>query len=239
MTTPTTYSTVNRIIRDAYRDAGLIQIGQVPNSEQFADARNRLCDIINLEATQGLKLWTQEDLTLVLVDGIDTYKLGPGQYLDMTRPYRVLQAYYLYTTGNKVPLTPLSWNEWLNLSNTTNEGMQNSYLVNKQRTYLEVKVWLTPDSQAAADGTVHLFVQKQVGAIESLTDDLDLPIEWYTWARYALAYDLSMNQPEAVQMRNEKNAERARDMLEGWDVEDAATQLTPDPRIQQYTGGFR
>jgi hypothetical protein len=89
------------IISDGYFEAGITQEGQLPNSEQIVTGMRKLTDIINFEQTQGLKLWLQQDTTIYLTAGQGVYSMGPAQGVDMAKPLRVTQAYYLQA----VPLT--------------------------------------------------------------------------------------------------------------------------------------
>jgi len=223
----------------AMKDAGLLQEGDDPNSEQFADGLNRLNDIINFEQTQGLKLWLQYDLAVPLVAGQGTYTIGPGSDVDMTKPTRVLSnAYYLDSNNIRRPLIHISRDEYLRLSNPAGQGPITNYFVDKQRTELSVTFWLIPDTQAAT-GSAHLLIQQQMTNMVSLTDSMSLPQEWFMWARWALAADLASGQPQAVIQRCMGYAAGYRDALEDWDVEDAATSFAPDHRSSYSRGSFR
>src|SRR5574337_769768 len=57
------------IIADAMVDAGLLQKGSRPDSDDLAVNMRRLNDLINLWQTQGLKLFLQEDVVVPLVVG--------------------------------------------------------------------------------------------------------------------------------------------------------------------------
>jgi hypothetical protein len=101
-----------------------------------------------------------------------------------------------------------------------------------------VYMWLVPDTEAAT-GEVHLMIQQQIQNLVSVTDDMSLPIEWFLWARWALASDLATGQPQAIMDRCANFAEGYRKLLEDWDVEDAGTFFTPDRRMVAKTGAFR
>ena len=239
MTTSANFNTPDRIIRMAMKDAGLLQEGDDPNSEQFADGLNRLNDIINFEQTQGLKLWLQYDLEVPLVAGQGTYTIGSGGDIDMTKPTRVLNnGYYLDVNSIRRPLIMFSRDEFLRLSNPTGQGPVTSFFTDKQRAQLAITFWLIPDTQAAT-GTVHLLIQQQMTNMVSLTDTMSLPQEWFMWARWALANDLSSGQPLAVQQRCMSFASAYREALEDWDVEDASTSFAPDQRASYTRGAFR
>lgn len=239
MTTPANFNTPDRIIRMALKDAGLLQEGDDPSSEQFADALNRLNDLINFEQTQGLKLWLQHDLEVTLVSGQAKYSIGSGGDVDMTKPTRVLDScYYLDVNSISRPIRPVSRDEYTRLSNRTQTGQVVQYFTDKLKDKLDVYFWLVPDATAAA-GTAHLLIQQQVGNVVSLTDDMTFPLEWFLWARWALASDLATGQPRAIMDRCLTFAEGYRSALQGWDVEDASTFFTMDPQSGYSTRPFR
>lgn len=231
-------TTPQRIIAYAMQDAGLLQDGDNPNSEQFAKYSNRLLDLINLWQTQGMKLWTNVDTPIPLVAGQASYNLGPAGDVDMTKPLRGLQGYYLDVNSNKVPLICISWNEYLNLSNVTTTGALNSYFINKQQSYLQVRFWNTPDATAAT-GVAHILLQRQLVNFTQLNDTIDFPLEWMMALRWGLADDICTGQPQAIMDRCAQRAEAYRTALENFDVEDADTRFSPDQRSAYATGGFR
>lgn len=105
MTTPNNNTPLG-IIADAYFDAGLLQEGQSPNSEQFVSGMRRLEDLINLWQTRGLKLWLNQDVPIPLVVGQNLYQMGAGLGIDMTRPLQVIDVYY--QAENRVAATALT-----------------------------------------------------------------------------------------------------------------------------------
>lgn len=227
MTTPADFSAPKRIIRLAMKDAGLLQDGDDPSSEQFADNSNRLNDMLNFWATQGLKLWTELDQSITLVASTQTYYLGPAGSIITVKPLRVLQGYYLDANNNRRPIYPLSWDEWLRLSQTTQTGPVTQYFIDKQQANLVVKFWLTPDATAAT-GTAHLMIQQQIENFTGLDDTINLPKEWFMAVRWGLADELTSGQPQSVQDRCAAKALTFRSMVEDWDVEDSATRFQPD-----------
>lgn len=227
MTTPADFSQPIRIIQYAYVDAGLIPEGEFPDSAKIASGMNRLNDLINLWGTQGLKLWTYLDQSITLVAGTGQYLLGPGGTTIAVKPLRAIQGYYLDQALVRRPIYPLSWNDWLTLSQTTNQGAIAQYFVDKQQTNLVVNFWLIPDS-TAAQGTAHLLIPRQIQNFTGLTDTMNFPQEWFMGLRWGLADELSVGQPEAIMQRCEQRAQAYRMMLEDWDVEDAPTSFAPD-----------
>lgn len=226
------------LIQCAYEDAGLLTLGGTPTVPQYTRGINRVNDLINLWATQGLKLWLNEDLALTLVSGQQQYSMGPGGDLNMTKPLSVFQAYYLTNTGSRQPLTILSRDEWTRLSQTNVLGAVNSFFPDKQLAFLYVSFYNTPDVQAAT-GAVHLITRVAATNFVLTTDTIALPQEWYIALRWALADELATGQPAEIQARCSQRAGAYRTALEDWDVEDAPTFFQPDSRIQYSGGRFR
>lgn len=227
-----------QIISDAYFDAGLLQEGQAPNSEQIVMGMRKLTDVINLWQTQGLKLWLLQDTEVTLVEGQGTYIFGPTDTSSATAPKRVIEAYYMDANAIRRPLIPMSWQDYTRLSQITQKGQLNSYFVNKQQTGLVVFFWLIPDAIAAL-GTAHLVFQVQVTNFVNVTETMNFPIEWRIALRWGLADELATGQPQAIMDRCQQRAQAYRALLEDWDVEDASTRFAPDSRGQYVTGSFR
>jgi len=228
MTAPADNTPIS-VINDAYFDAGLTQEGQTPNSEQIVAGMRKLTDLVNLWQTQGLKLWLNVDTTIPLVAGQGTYTMLPGGDIDMVKPLRVLEAYYRDVNAIRRPLNPMSWNDYIRLSQVTNTGQINSYFIDKKQLQLDVFFWLIPDATAAT-GTGHLLLQTQVTNFISVTETLNFPIEWRIALRWGLADELATGQPQAIMDRCQQRAAMYREMLENWDVEDAPTRFSPDSR---------
>lgn len=236
MTAPSNNNPLS-IIQDAYFDAGLIGVGQTVNGEQIVMGMRKLTDLINLWQTQGLKLWLNVDTSITLVAGTSTYMLGPSGTVDMTKPLRVVEAYYADANGVRRPLTPLAWADYVRLSTVNQSGSVNSYFVNKQATLLSVLFWPAPDATAAL-GVGHLVLQTQVTNFINLTETLNFPLEWRIALRWGLADELATGQPQAIMDRCQQRALAYRTMLEDWDVEDAPTRFAVSQQGHGMSGRF-
>lgn len=239
MTSPASQYTAGRIITYAYTDCGRVQEGEIPNGEKMARGWMLLQDMINLWVTQGLKLFLTTDRSITPVQGQNTYTLGPGGTVNMVKPLQVIESYFQDQYGVQRPLIPLSWDDWIRLSQVNQQGEINSYFVDKQVTFMNVKLWLTPDANAAL-GTVHLIIRNgmAVQGPVALTDSMGFPVEWYMALRWGLADELSTGQPERIIARCKEKAAMYRQALDDWDVEDAPTQFIPDARSQYYGQEF-
>lgn len=240
MTFPALFPTAERLIIFAYEDARLIGTGQTPSSEQIARGMVRLNDIINYWQVFGLKLWTLTDQSVTLVADQQAYTFMPAGSVNITKPMRILQGYIEIADSDvtKRPIYPLSWDEWMRLSNTGQTGAISQFFVDKLYDRLTVRFWLIPDSTEAAN-TAHLLIQQQITNFSGLTETMMFPQEWFMALRWALAYDLATSQPQEIVAVCKMNMETYKAALENWDVEDTPTQFTPDPRMGFATQGFR
>lgn len=223
------YTSVDHIIKEAYLQAGLVQEGDDPNSEQLARAVYMFNDLVAFFGTQGLKLFTLVDTAVTLTAGKGSYTIGPSGDVVQTKPLSVFEAYYLDSSNNKRPLVGLSWDEFTRLSQTTQQGAINSYFVDKQVSQLKVTFWLIPDATAAT-GTAHLILRNPITTISAVTDTFTLPIEWNLALIWGMADLLCTGQPAEIMKRCREMSTGYRMALESWDVEDVETRFVPDPR---------
>src|SRR5574340_245194 len=229
------------IIADAMVDAGLLQKGTRPDSDDLAVNMRRLNDLINLWQTQGLKLFLQEDVVVPLVVGQTKYVLGPsGPDVVMARPPRILQGFIITaTTLVRRPLVLISRDEWMRLSQVTgNNGQINSFMVDKQAAQTNLNLWPAPDTVEATN-TATFLMQVQAPNPIFLTDQVGFPQEWRIALRWGLADDICTGQPMPIMQRCAERAKAYRDALEDWDVEDAPTLFNVDSRFYQSGGRFR
>lgn len=230
MTIPASTNNAYRAIDMAHRDAGLLARGVELDSDQIGDGLQRLNDMVNLWQTQGLKLFMLEDLAVTLTAATALYTFGLAGTAVMAKPMRVIDAYLVDSSGSRIPLRPLSWEEYTKINNSTTEGQPNGYFVDKQALLLKVRLWPTPGTAEAAIYTLHLILQKQIDNFVPFTQDSAFPQEWFIALRWGLADELASGQPQAIMDRCEKRAIAYRTALEDWDVEDAPTFFSPEIR---------
>lgn len=226
MTTPADHTPL-AILQEAYTQAGLLQQGNMLDGEQIARGMRVMISLINLWQTQGLKLWLLQDVAITLVADTGLYTLGPSGTVVMTKPLRVLEAYHLDSSGVRRPLNPISWAEYVRLSQVTQSGTINSYHVDKQATTLNVFFWNPPDSTDAT-GTAHLLLQQQVTNFTNFNETVNFPAEWNLALIWGVADELCTGQPQAIMDRCAQRALAYRNALDDWDVEDADTRFAPE-----------
>src|ERR1035437_790692 len=238
MTAPAS-NTPYGIISDAMHDAGYLQKGQLPSSEDNVAYMRRLNDIINVKQTKGLKLFLNVDTPVVLTAGVGTYTFGPTGTVVMIKPLRVIEGWYMDANKVSRPLIQIAWNDWNLLGNKEGSGPITQYLVDKKAALLSVRFWLVPDTLAATGG-VHLLLQIQATNPVNLTENMRFPQEWRMPLRWGLADDISTGQPQTIMDRCKAKADEYWATLEDFDVEDAPTRFTPDTQMMtQNMSRFR
>ena len=222
-------NTIYGIINDAMHDAGLLEEGEIANSEQLATNFRRLSDIINLWQTQGLKLFLLQQIDVTLIASTGLYSFGPTGTVVMAKPSRVLQANVVTPAGVQRPLVPMSWNDWMTLSQRNRPGTISSYFVDKQTTLLNVHFWNPPDATDAAN-KAQMLMQVEAPNPVNLEESMNFPQEWRIALRWGLADDICTGQPAAIMERCAQRSVIYRTALEDWDVEDTPTSFAPDTR---------
>lgn len=230
MTTPLYQNTPIQVIGTAMQNAGLLGQGDMPNSEEIAQYMVKLNNMCSLLQTQGIKLWLQLDVSIAPIQGQSLYGIGPGQEVNMTKPTRAIEAYFLDQNAVQRPVTLISRQEWDTLSTKTTQGQLNSIYVNKQASVLYCNFWLTPDANTAL-GTAHVIVQQQQAYVTSLVETMVFPVEWFLALSWGLAYEICTGQPQAVINRCQMQWVAMRELLDSWDVEDVPTTFSPDQRM--------
>lgn len=231
------------VIDWAMRDAGLLDMAETPDSEDYRQYLGRLNALINFEQTQGLKLWLQQNISFTPVLNQQQYLWGPAGDITMPRPTRIIEGFFTFpiiaTAGiqTRYPLYQLSRQEFNQLGVLNSPGITNSFFIDKQQVNLIVWLWLNPDAFTAT-ATVTFVTQVQINQSISITDSMNFPIEWFQFLHWALACEIDQGQPLAIQAKNESQRNFYRGALEDFDVEDASTYVQADPRLMFDHGRF-
>lgn len=220
-----TTNTSQAIIEKAYADSMKLPRGGTLTSAQLTDGLERLQDIVNLESTMGLKLFLEREVSVALTAGKQTYSFYPSGDVSTPRPLRARDVVYVDAGGQSRPLIRLGRTDWAQQTSRSQLGTVNSFFDEKLYDRLNLHLWNVPDTTAAT-GTLRVTLLAPAATLVlSLTTAF--PPEWVMFLRWALSADLASGMPVEVIQRCEQKAERARTVLENFDVEDAPTRLQP------------
>jgi hypothetical protein len=239
----TTYSvTRDQIISGALRKLQVLELGTTPDVDTLTNASASLNLLIKAWQTQGIKLWTVKEIALPLVTSQNLYRLGhspivPTVVMDVTtdKPLKVIQAWLrniVVAPNTDTPVQILSRQEYNMLGSKSATGQVNSIWFDPRTTYGEVHTYLTPDTFTATNFQLYLVAQIPLGDVTVGTDIPDFPNEWIqalTWGladELALEYGCHINQRQEIMVK----AEKYRNDLTDWDVENSSTFFQVDTR---------
>lgn len=211
-------NTPQKLIRSAMLNARLLQEGDDPTGEDYANYLVRLNDLVALWQTLGIKLWTTSVQTVPLVAGTNSYVVGPGGAVNITKPLLITEAFY-QDPGSNTPrsLIRIAWSDFYALDQTT-QGSINSFFVDQQQGQFVLWVWQTPTANQVT-GTLKILVRTAISQWQSMDDSFTFPPEWSLALQWALAEEICTGQPLPVQQRCQLKAEIYRNELESWDRE--------------------
>lgn len=183
--------TVSELVRSSFRILGVGMNGETPTAEENNNAVQALNMLLKFHAKEGLKLWMTKTQSIVPVASTSLYTLGPTGTVVMPRPLHILSLYRRYiASSTDIELESLSLEDYRLITNKASVGIPTQFTYDPQITNGRLIVWPVPDSGAAALYTLELNYKKIIDDLDAVTDDIEIPQEWYLPLRWALAYEL-------------------------------------------------
>ena len=235
MATTTTFTlTPQQVIFSALRLLGVIELGVTPDTNTLNNGLQVLNIMLKAWQTQGIKIWTIEELLLTPVQGQQSYIIGPsGPGLVANKPLRIIQAFLRDSNSNTDRwVMVISKNEYNLLGNKQSQGAINSIFYDAGVSSGTLYTYNAADQYSAQNTVLHMFSQRPIEDLNLVTDPFDLPQEWMQALRWGLAAELMMEYgvPIRSQAMIQGNAEKYKMMLENWDVENPSSYFNPDIR---------
>jgi hypothetical protein len=231
--------TRDQIIVTALRKLGAVEPGDTAStidSNLVTNCAQALNLMIKQWMTEGIKLWTVNDITLPLVAAQTSYTIGPsGPDLTTDKPLRLIYAVLRNISATPyidIPMQIISKQEYSMLGSKFSTGTTNSVYLNPGVTSSVLKVFFTPDSSTATNYQLILTVQQPINDVNLSTDVPNFPNEWMNELVWGLADQLSLEFGLPVNHRQEVlvRAEKYRSLLMDWDIENESTFFQPDIR---------
>ena len=235
--------TRDQLITESYKKIRVIAEGGSASATQISDVTLRLNMIIKNCMTNGLMLWTYEQIVVPNVAAQIAYTLGPvGADITVNRPLRIAEyGNFIRQTQNganlDTPVRVISRQEYLQFGNKTSSGVINTIYYDSQFNtattpspstgYGTLYVYVAP---ADTSRTLYLNAQRQLFDMTAGTDEFDFPAEWYYYLVYALAADIADDNevPEDRIVRLERTRDKLLDGLMDWSVETASATFSAD-----------
>jgi len=195
--------TRDQVIAGALRLCGALGQGETPTATQVSEAAEALNMLVKAWQADGMPLWVIKNYTLPLVSDTNTYTISP-------KLLKVIQAFNHNTQTNiDIPMRIVTRQEYNVLGNKTSSGNPIQVFSSPELTNTVVKVFPTPDSTSASQNQIVLVYQKQFDDLDSASDNLEFPNEWFEAVKYGLAtrmageYGVSLD--DRRQLLNEAN----------------------------------
>lgn len=170
----------------------------------------RIADALTGDAAEGNIIYSYED--------------------KIDRPLRIHSLRYADRSDrSEIPTDKWTRQEYFDQPDKTSEGTVVQWYYDPQLTLGRLYVWQVASS---VNNVVRFTYERPLLVSEDTIDSPDIPSEWVNALKWSLAYELAIEygNTERIQLLQER-AMMSLDDAEGFDIEDAYFQITPD-----YTG---
>lgn len=228
---PSTVPTIDEVVLDAFKKAGLLPIefgigSDVQWTSKAAHGRRALNRLLAANSTHRYFEYFVNLDVLDLVIGTHSYTLDAdilnvlddGSYIPASNSPEEEQ------TSGETPVKPMSAFRWNQLSGKESRGIPMHYYLERNNQNadgeLQLRVWPIPSEL----GKIRFRTHRIPGSSSTGSDNPDFKRHWELWAVYALAYELmgdgSMPLEERQLMRQDRDA--AFEVLKSYDTNNTA-----------------
>ena len=179
--------TRDQIINDALLALNLISPIETATATEIAVAKRRLNNMIKAWQGMGIGLWLNDQKSLTLVVGQQSYLFGPGRAITV-RPLTIVEARLKSSDGIETMLEAISRDEYFTLPLKTSTGKPSQYYYDPQLTDGVFYIWPTADDDT---DSIQLTIRTPIEIFVNLNDNPDFPIEWAEALVYNLAKRLA------------------------------------------------
>ena len=150
------------------------------------------------------------------------------------RPLKILECNRKDTTGNEVPVTPMTRNEYEALSNKTTAGAPLNYHYDPTLDNGTFYIWQSPNATIVSTWTLELVYQSPIEDIDNVNDSVDVPAENLEALVINLGYRLSNHGFGGIGATDKRtlrqDAKDALDDASGYDQESGSVYCVPELR---------
>ena len=176
------------LVRRALRMVGAYTSTDLPRPEQMTDAVMVLNLMIKAWSLEGF-LWLRQFVSVSLVAGQNSYTLGPDGTPVIDRPVHIYSCNRMSSSGNEIPMVPLTRTDWMAVPNKTSVGTPVQYYYDPQTVNGTLYVWPTPPTNTS--DVLKLDADRQLDTMLDNLNSFDLPPQWYDAITYCLAARLA------------------------------------------------
>lgn len=208
---PSTVPTIDEVILDAYKKAGLLPVefgigSDIQWTARAAHGRRTLNRLLNAFSTERFFEYFVNLDVLDLVAGDHQYTLDAdilnviddGSYIPASNDPEEEE------TQGETPVKPMSAFRWNQLSSKGSEGTPVLYFIERNAAQLVMRLWPVP-SEA---GKIRFRTHRIPGSSSTGSDNPDFNRHWELWAVYALAYEFMADGSMPLEERQLMRADR-------------------------------
>mgnify|MGYP001563716987 CR=1 FL=1 len=236
---PSSFPTIDEVILDSYKKAGLLPVefgigSDVQWNAKAAHGRRTLNRLLAAFSTHRFFEYFVNYDYLDLTTGESVYNLDAdvlnivddGSYIPASNASEIE-----HTTG-ETPVKPMSGFRWNQLSGKNSTGTPVHYSLERNNVdaqgQLIIRLWPIPSE----DGTIRFRTHRVPGSSSTGLDNPDFKRHWELWAVYALAYELMVDGSMPIEERDRMKVDRD----QAWEVIKAYdTNNTPPDTVFVHT----
>jgi hypothetical protein len=216
--------TRDEIISASLRKVGALAEGQTPTAEQISNAAQALNGVITLFQTMGMPLWKRTDVQIPIVASQNTYTVS-----DVVKIPQIVLQYY--TGSSQYELIRKSEYDFNQLpQGTPNTGLPVHYYVQPTISGYTIKIWPTPDTQAATNVQLLVVTQRKFDGFFAAGETPDFPSYYNTGLIYQTAVLIAPEYglPLADRQTLSKEATKYTDMAFDYGDDDTSLFFQPE-----------
>lgn len=222
------------MIIEGYGVLGIGSEGESLTARESTDGATALNMILKSLHNLGVNMWSVKTEEITPILNQQTYTLGEaGADVTMDRPLDILEVYYRETASTTdTPIIKNSREEYWYLSDKSSTGLPVSFYYDAQLILGEFNIWPVADANVVSDYTYQVIYRKPIDDLDLVTDDIEIPQEWYRAIKFMLAADLSYNMgfDRLDRASFEQKAEILKKEAMDYDIEHTSIFFQPEER---------
>jgi hypothetical protein len=193
--------TRDQLIAGALRLCGVLAEGESATTEQVTNASEALNMLVKRFEADGMPLWAIKQSTIAMTAAVNSYNIGLGQTINISKPLKIIQAFIRDSSNNDTPMRVITRQEYNVLGNKASSGRPIQIFYEPLGDYGVLHVFPTPSSTDASGNTLYIVYQRPFEDFDASTDNPDFPQEWYEVLKYQLATRLAGEYQIDLQIR--------------------------------------
>lgn len=179
---------VSDLINAAFRKLGILAAGELPNSDESADALESLNALVESWSADQATVYQITNFQHALTANTQTYTMGTGGTFDTARPLKIESAGIITPDTLRHEMKIVGPKDWAKIEEKTLTGLLPKVLYNDNAApLLNLNIWPRPSGTPTLD----LYVWSQLQQFSTIGDTITLPPPYFRALVYALAIDIA------------------------------------------------